>query len=93
MPYLNGKKPGNNKIFHAIDLTITGTWEVKVSYDFNNPESEENVGTFSQSTWGSGLSELNGYGSHISLRLYNNTTSDATLTNVGVHYTVADDEQ
>ena len=72
LPYLNGKKPGHNKIYEAVDMTIEGSWQVHVSYDFNNPEAEETVGTFAQSTWNGGRAELTGYGSHISLRFHNN---------------------
>ena len=93
LPYLTGKKPGHNKTYQAIDMTITGTWTVKVSYDYTNPEAEEDVGTFSASTWNGGMSELNGYSSHMSLRFYNNDANDAVLSNVGVHYQIADDEQ
>ena len=93
MPYLNGKKPGHNKTYEAIDLTISGTWEVRVSYDFNNPESEEVLGTFTASTWNSFKSELQGYASHVSFRFYNTVTGDAKLSNFAVHYQIADDEQ
>jgi hypothetical protein len=93
LPYLNGKKPGNNKIFEAVDLSISGTWEARVSYDFNNPDSEEVVGTFAQSTWNGGRMELTGYASHISLRFFNNDANPAIISNVAVHYQVVDDEQ
>jgi hypothetical protein len=93
MPYINGKKPGHNKTYEAIDLTMTGTWEVRVSYDFNNPESEEVVGTFTASTWNSFRSELQGYASHVSFRFHNTVSGDARLSNFAVHYMIADDEQ
>jgi len=93
LPYLNGKKPGNNKIFEAIDLSIQGTWETRVSYDFNNPDADDSIGTFSQSTWNGGRMELQGYASHLSLRFINTDANKAVLSNVAVHYQVVDDEQ
>ena len=45
LPYLDGKKPGHKKMFQAIDATVSGTWRIAVSYDFNNPDAEETVGT------------------------------------------------
>jgi len=93
LPYLNGKKPGNNKIYEAVDMSIEGEWHVHVSYDFNNPENEETVGTFAASTWRDGRAELSGYGSHISLRFHNHDAEKAVLSNVAVHYQVVDDEQ
>jgi hypothetical protein len=93
LPYLNGKKPGNNKIFEAIDLSITGSWQVRVSYDFNNPDAEETIGNFAASTWNGGRAELTGNASHISLRFHNSDANPAVLSNVAVHYQVVDDEQ
>jgi hypothetical protein len=93
LPYLNGKKPGHNKIFEAVDVTIQGNWEMRISYDFNNPDNEEVVGTFTQSTWNGGRAELTGYASHASLRFYNSDANFASLSNIAIHYQVVDDEQ
>jgi hypothetical protein len=93
LPYMNGKKPGHNKTYEALDFTIKGSWSVKVSYDFNTPDAEEDIGTFSESTWNNFRSELTGYASHISIRLYNNDAANAEISNLAVHYTIADEEQ
>lgn len=93
LPYLNGKKPGHNKIFEAIDITCQGNWEVRVSYNFNDMDAEESVGLFGTSTWNGGRAELTGYASHMSLRFYNNDSAAALLSNIAVHYQVVDDEQ
>jgi hypothetical protein len=92
LPYLDGKKPGHRKVFEAIDATVTGTWRVAVSFDFNNPDAEETICTISQPTWNAGRGELQGYDSHFSLRFYNTDANAATLSNCAVHYTMADDE-
>jgi hypothetical protein len=92
LPYLDAKKPGHKKLFRAFDLTCTGTWRVAVSYEFNNPDVEETIGTFTQSTWNAGASEMQGYDSHISLRFYNETMQAATISNCAIHYDMAEDE-
>jgi hypothetical protein len=101
LPYLDGKKPGHKKQFAAIDATVngpsqlgpaTGAWRVAVSFDFNNADQEETVGTINAPTWNMGASELQGYDSHFSLRFYNNDTGAATISNCAIHYSVADDE-
>lgn len=92
LPYLDAKKPGHRKMFEAIDLTVTGTWEARVSFDFNNPEAEESLGVFTQPTWNAGRAELTGYDSHFSLRFYNNDANPALLSNAAAHYQMADDE-
>lgn len=92
LPYLDGKKPGHKKQFSAIDATVNGTWTVKVSFDFNNPDAEETVATISVPTWNAGAGELQGYDSHFSLRFYNNDANQATISNCAIHYEMADDK-
>lgn len=81
LPYLDGKKPGHNKQFLGFDVTLSGVWEARVSYDYNNPASieeadaqnptsEESLGTFSKPSWIDGRAEMVGVASHFSLRFY-----------------------
>ena len=51
MPYLDMQKPGHNKLFEALDLTIQGGWRVTNSFDFTQPDVEETLGTFNTPTW------------------------------------------
>jgi len=92
MPYLDMKKPGHNKVFEALDMTVQGTWIVRNSFDFNNPDAEETLGTFSSPTWRTGRCEFTGDSSHFSLRFYTSGAGPATLSNAAVHYRMADDE-
>jgi hypothetical protein len=92
MPYLDGGKPGHKKQFMAVDATVSGNWTMKVSYDFANPNNEETVATLSAPTWNDGTCELAGYGSHVSLRMYNNDAGDAVLSNMAIHFNMAEDE-
>jgi hypothetical protein len=92
LPYLDGKKPGHRKQFMGFDATVSGTWEVRVSYDFNNPNAEESIGIVTQPTWNAGRFEQIGYDSHFSLRFYNTDTLPATISNCAIHYEMADAE-
>jgi len=92
LPYLDGKKPGHNKTFQAFDATVSGTWRVAVSYDFNDSEKEDTLATIDKPTWGFGALEMQGYASHFSLRFYNTDTSNATISNCAAHYEMADAE-
>lgn len=92
LPYLDGKKPGHKKMFEAIDATVSGTWRIAVSYDFNSPNSEETVDTISVPTWNMGAHEMQGYDSHFSLRFYNTDAFPATISNAAAHYEMADAE-
>lgn len=92
LPYHDMSKPGHNKIFEALDMTIEGGWRVANSFDFNNPDIEETIGTFTGPTWRAGRSGFTGDSSHFSLRFYTTGSSPATLSNAAVHYRMADDE-
>lgn len=92
VPYLDMKRPGHNKLFEALDMTISGTWTVKNSFEFNTPDAEETLGTFSSPTWRGGRASFEGESSHFSLRFYTSGSGPATLSNAAVHYRLADDE-
>ena len=66
LPYLDMQKPGNNKIFEALDMTVQGDWRVANSFDFNNPDAEETLGTFSAPTWRTGRASFTGDSARIS---------------------------
>jgi hypothetical protein len=91
LPFLDGSKPGHMKMFQAIDATVTGTWDIKIAYDFDNPDAEEDVATVTAPTWNKGRYELTGFASHMSLRFYNNTAEDAVVSNAAIHYNMAQD--
>ena len=92
LPYLSSEKPGHRKIFEAVDVTCTGTWRIAVSYDFANPDNEETVSTATAPSWNSGRHEMAGFGSHYSMRFYNNDALPAVLSNLAVHFKMAEDE-
>ena len=92
LPYHDMSKPGNNKVFEALDMTVQGNWTVKNSFDFTNPDNEETLGTFSAPTWRTGRASFTGDSSHFSLRFYTTGTGPALLSNAAVHYRMADDE-
>jgi hypothetical protein len=91
LPFSDGGKPGHMKMLQAIDATATGTWDVKIAYNFDQPDVEESVATISSATWNKGVYEMQGYASHMSLRFYNKTAEKATLSNVAIHYNMATD--
>ena len=92
LPYLDMKQPGHNKMFEALDMTVQGNWQVRNSFDYNNPDAEEVLGAFSSPTWRTGRCAFVGGSSHFSLRFYTTGTGPATLSNAAVHYRMADDE-
>jgi hypothetical protein len=91
LPFLDGGKPGHTKLFQGIDLTVTGTWDIAISYDPDNPDHEERVATISHSTWDKGRHELSGYANHMSLRFYSQYPGKGIVSNAAIHYSVGTD--
>jgi hypothetical protein len=50
-PALNCQSPSKNKLFHAFDVGAEGTWTLSVGCDPNNQATEEDVATFTGSTY------------------------------------------
>ncbi len=92
LPYHDMRKPGTNKIFEALDMTVSGAWTVKNSFDYNNPDDEETLGVFNAPTWRMGRAAFQGESTHFSLRFYNDDALPAMISNAAVHYQLADDE-
>ena len=92
LPYHDMSKPGHNKVFEALDMTVQGGWRVANSFDFTNQDVEETLGSFSVPTWRTGRASFTGESSHFSLRFYTTGSGPATLSNAAVHYKMADDE-
>jgi hypothetical protein len=91
-PYLDGGKPGHNKMFEALDATVEGAWQASVSYNYDLPEAEEFLGTMISPTWNKGRFGMQGYASHVSMRFYHQAPGPATLCNAAIHFRVSDDE-
>lgn len=92
LPYLDMGKPATNKIFAAIDATVSGSWTVKNSFDYDHPDDEETLGTFSSPTWRAQKAALAGESTHFSIRFYNNDANAALISNAAIHYALADEE-
>ena len=94
LPYLDMGKPATNKIFQGSDMTVQGTWTIKNSFDYNNPDAPnvETLGVFSSPTWRDGHAAFEGQSTHFSLRFYNNDANAALISNAAVHYSLANEE-
>jgi hypothetical protein len=92
LPYLDMGKPGTNKIFQGIDVTVQGAWTIKSSLDFTNPDSEDTLGTFTYPTWRDGTAGFEGQSTHVSMRFYNTDANSALLSNAAIHYNLAEED-
>jgi hypothetical protein len=91
LPYHDMGKPGTNKIYSALDATVSGAWTVKNSFDYGNPDDEETVAALTSPTWRTGRCGFDGQSTHFSLRFYNNDANPALISNAAIHYDFADE--
>lgn len=82
--------PATEKTFTGIDATCTGTWDVYVALNPENPDAEDYIGKLIGPSFRQGRLPMVGTGTHISLRLRSTTPGPLTLSNIIVHYNVGE---
>jgi hypothetical protein len=87
-PALNCDSPSKNKIFHSFDVGAEGTWTLSVGCDPNNQDTEEDVATFTGSTYVNPTMSMPEQSTHISLRF---RTTDASRARLGQVNLIFDD--
>ena len=86
MPYLDGGKPAHTKNLNGIDMTCEGFWQVYVGMDPSAVSARDLIATVNQSTFSLGRIMAVGIGTHIGLRLVNNSDGYARLANLIAHF-------
>lgn len=85
-PYFTADKPANFKNYMGLDLVGEGTWTVDFSLDPRHPDDYERAGIYDGSTLTQARMALRGHSPVIGLRLTNQDTSDARLSQLIYHY-------
>ena len=83
-PALNCDSPSKNKLFHAFDVGAEGAWTLSVGCDPNNQATEEDVATFTGSTYVNPTMSMPESSTHISLRFRSTDPSRARLGQVNL---------
>ncbi len=86
MPYLDGGKPAHTKTLMGLDMTCEGEWTVEIGMDPINPEARDIVATVSQPTFTLGRIQATGMGTHVGVRMVNNSPGYARLANLICHF-------
>lgn len=86
LPYMDGGTPHVYKAAAGLDLTIDGTWTVSAGFDYTAPEARDVVCTANQSTYALGIIPMNGMGTHIGLKMVNQSPGPAKVSNIVVHF-------
>jgi hypothetical protein len=86
LPYLDGGKPAHTKTLMGLDMTCEGKWSVEIGMDPVNPVARDVVATVSQPTFTLGRIQANGSGTHVGVRLVNDSPGYARLANMICHF-------
>jgi len=90
-PFHAGEQVATFKTFTGLDATCAGIpWQVSTAFNIEDPDAEDHVGEFYGPTFLQGKISIHGHSTHMSLRLRSNEVGPQTLSNMVVHYQVAE---
>ena len=88
LPYHGGEQPATFKRFQGLDAAAEGQWDVYASLD-PTTGAEDYCGKIIGPTFLQGSFALEGVSTHISLRLRSSVTGPLILSNMVIHYELA----
>jgi len=86
LPYLDGGKPAHQKTLNGLDMTIEGSWKVFIGMDPVAINARDDCGTITQPTFSLGRVMANGTGTHVGIRMVNNSSGYARIANIIAHF-------
>jgi hypothetical protein len=86
LPFLDAGKPAHQKRLNGIDLTVQGWWKVYIGMDPYSPEARDYIANVETPTFSLGRIAASGWGTHIGVKLINNTSGYARLGNLIAHF-------
>ncbi len=91
LPAISCDNPIAMKRFHSFDVGAEGTWTMSVGLDPNNEDTEEEVATFTGTTFMNNEMTMPGDSTHISLRFRSTDARKVKLGNAVVVFDSGDD--
>ena len=90
-PFHAGSDTATFKRFTALDATCAGVpWDVYGAFNIENDTVEDFFGSFTGATFLQGNFDIDGHSTHMSLRLRSQSPGPQTLSNMVVHYQLAE---
>jgi hypothetical protein len=90
-PFHAGSDTATFKEFTALDATCAGVpWDVSGAFNVEDDTVEDFFGSFDGATFLQGNFEIHGHSTHMSLRLRSQAAGPQTLSNMVVHYQLAE---
>ena len=86
LPFLSGGKPATSKDWTGMDMVCENDWDVYVSTDPTDINTNEQVGTVNRTTYGLGRIPLAGYSTHMAVKMTCTRAGAAKIGNIALHY-------
>jgi hypothetical protein len=86
LPYLDANRPTAHKQWEAVDVALTGVWEIQAGMDPTNLDAVETLATVSQTTYNLQRIAFNHACSHVSLRFRCTGDGLAVLSAAVLHF-------
>jgi hypothetical protein len=86
LPYLDGGKPAHMKTLMGVDITCEGAWGLSIGMDPAAPVAKDPILIIDKPTFTLGRVMASGMGTHVGIRLTNNTAGYARIANLIGHY-------
>ena len=86
LPYLDAGKPAHQKTLNGIDMTCEGSWTMSIGMDPLATEARDVVATVSQPTFSLGRIMAVGTGTHVGIKLVNDSSGYARIANIIAHF-------
>jgi hypothetical protein len=86
LPYLDAGKPAHQKTLNGLDMTIEGNWKVFIGMDPVAINARDDCGTITHPTFSLGRVMANGTGTHVGIRMVNNSSGYARIANIIAHF-------
>lgn len=92
LPFMSAGKPGTFKQVKAVDISSTGTWNMRILINPNDENDYVDVGDISGVTWFREGIEVPAHATHIAPSLVHKAQGYASLSQIGVHTDAAEEK-
>lgn len=86
LPYMDAGSPQVYKQGIGMDFTIDGEWSVSAGFDYTSPEVRDQICTVNKSTYALGAIPMTGVGTHMGIKMVNQSPGPAKISNIIVHF-------
>lgn len=92
LPYLDGDKPAHEKTLSGFDTAASGEWRVRFYIEPADTAAYIEIGRVTKPTYGLEIHEGREVATHVAVEMVADKAGAATITNMCIHYTTAEDE-